>query len=251
MRPDTGPRTPGTAVRASGALVVLLSLTAASVVDAQYLAVFVDGRILHVTGARMEGERRIRLDLPNGGMLEVSATRIDRVIEDILAEEPVTIPEPPPGCELRFRAGELAEGVAFREEILAAARQADLHPRLVAEVVDAESRFNPFAVSRVGAAGLMQLMPAVWIGAGLPTPFEPATNLKVGSQHLADLLKRYGSLELALAAYNAGAAVVDRYHGVPPYRETRGYVRRILGRFCPSSLSAPTAGAATPTAGAG
>ena len=82
-------------------------------------------------------------------------------------------------------------------------------------------------------------MPAVWIPAGLASPFVPADNLRVGCHHLADLLRRYGDLELALAAYNAGAAAVDRYKGVPPYRETREYVREVLARFCPAPEPAP------------
>jgi hypothetical protein len=228
-------------------LATLVLLLAGQAAQAQYLAVFVDGRIMKVTGASLQGERRIRLDLPGGGVLEVSVTRIESVIEDQLAPEPEPpLPEPPPSCTTGFGDGGLGERVAYRDEILSAARKADLHPRLVAAVVNAESRFNPNAVSRVGAAGLMQLMPMVWIGAGLLTPYRPADNLRVGCHHLAELLQRYQKLDLALAAYNAGAAAVDRYKGVPPYRETQAYVRRILAEFCPPVAGSTATAEPTP-----
>jgi soluble lytic murein transglycosylase-like protein len=144
------------------------------------------------------------------------------------------------------------EKTPFATQIVAAARAADLHPGLVVAVVQAESAFQPYAISRVGAAGLMQLMPSVWLGAGLQTPFDPASNLRAGSRHLRALLDRFkGDLTLALAAYNAGAAAVERYGGVPPYAETRGYVRRVLGRFCPELQPRPTPPAAEPAAGGG
>lgn len=210
---------------------------------AQYLAVFVDGRLLPVKAVRLLDERRVRLELPAGGAIEVPLARLDRVIEDALEPDPQPLPSPPPSCQHRFAEEALPERTPFAAEIAAAARAADLHPRLVAAVVAAESGFQPYAVSRVGAAGLMQLMPAVWLAAGLQTPYEPAANLRAGSRHLAALLRRYGGdLALALAAYNAGAAAVERYGGVPPFAETRGYVRRVLARFCPDPVGGGEAG---------
>ena len=103
---------------------------------------------------------------------------------------------------------------------------------LLVAVVETESRFKPKAVSPRGAVGLMQVLPSTAESYGAGDLFDPYVNLDVGSRHLARLLDAYdGDLELALAAYNAGAAAVDRYEGMPPYRETREYVQRVLARY--------------------
>jgi soluble lytic murein transglycosylase-like protein len=104
----------------------------------------------------------------------------------------------------------------------------------MAALVQAESDFEPGAVSRVGASGLTQLMPATAADQQVEDVFDPDQNLRGGAHRLRELLDRFDTLPLALAAYNAGAATVDRYRGVPPYRETRAYVRRILDSFCPA-----------------
>lgn len=197
----------------------------------RYLAVFVDGRTLEVTGVRLVGEGEVRLELDGGAAVTVPLTRLDRLIEAALetTEEPLPAPPCPPG----FAAEPLPEGVPFREEILRASREADLHPWLVAAVVEAESAFDPWAVSRVGARGLMQLMPVVWLERRVADPHEVVANLRAGCQHLKGLLDRFGDVTLALAAYNAGASTVERAGGVPPYRETRAFVRRVLAKFCP------------------
>ena len=219
----------------------LVVCVAPVIAEAQYLAVFVDGRLLPVREVRLVGNDRIRLELPVGGWLEVPLTRLDRVIED--APAPVDPDEGPPEapCPAGWADQALPPATAFADEIVRASRHADLHPWLVAAVVEAESRFNPHAVSRVGAAGLMQLMPSVWHDEGVRNPFDPRANLRAGTRHLRRLLDRFGELPLALAAYNAGAATVERYGGIPPYRETRGYVRAVLARFCPP-LGEPPAG---------
>lgn len=107
-----------------------------------------------------------------------------------------------------------------------------LDPALVLEVVRAESNFNPRARSHKGALGLMQLIPATARRFGVQDPFEPLQNLRGGMAYLRWLLKRFdGNIRLMLAGYNAGEAAVERHGGVPPYRETREYVRRILRRY--------------------
>jgi soluble lytic murein transglycosylase-like protein len=114
-----------------------------------------------------------------------------------------------------------------------AARQAELQPALLRAVIAVESAFDPRAVSRKGAKGLMQLRPATARRYGVQRPFDPAENLRGGAHYLKDLLKRYGSdLELALAAYNAGEDAVDR-HGrtIPPFAETRAYVPAVLRMY--------------------
>ena len=103
---------------------------------------------------------------------------------------------------------------------------------LLESVIKAESAGNPRAVSRTGARGLMQLMPGTAAKLGVADSFAPADNINGGSTYLDQLLTRYHeNLPLALAAYNAGPAAVDRYHGIPPYRETQQYVARVIREF--------------------
>ena len=103
---------------------------------------------------------------------------------------------------------------------------------LLASLVKAESNGNARAVSRAGARGLMQLMPATAADLGVSDSFKPEQNVQGGSTYLDELLTRYhDNLALALAAYNAGPAAVDKYHGIPPYRETRLYVARVIHEF--------------------
>jgi hypothetical protein len=196
------------------------------------LAVFVDGRVIKVDDARLEGSEII-LDLKGGGTLKVSAVRIDQVIADEVEEPESAPPFADPRCPVSWSDLDLPEDLPFRERIASAARAADLDPWLVASVVQAESAFDPHAVSRAGAAGLMQLMPAAAAEHEVRDVFNPADNLRGGTEHLRTMLDRFESLSLALAAYNAGATTVTRYEGIPPYKETRNYVRRILALFCP------------------
>lgn len=118
-------------------------------------------------------------------------------------------------------------------EILSrAGKDHDLDVDLLASVVKAESGGNARAVSSAGAQGLMQLMPPTANGLGVSDSFEPAQNVAGGSAYLDALLTRYrDNLAMALAAYNAGPAAVDRYRGIPPYRETRAYVARVIHEF--------------------
>ena len=109
-----------------------------------------------------------------------------------------------------------------------AAELHDVDPALVRAVIHAESAFNPRAVSPKGARGLMQLMPGTARMLGVQNSFSPASNIFGGTKYLAQLLRRYRNEIYAIAAYNAGEVPVDRYNGVPPYSETREYVRRVL-----------------------
>lgn len=226
-----GQRARGARRRLAAATLALAAWLGANAAAAQYLAVFVDGRVLPVAGASLIDQRTVRLELASGGWLDVSASRLEAVVEAYVEPEPEALPQP--ACTPGWEDHPLPEGTPFAAEIQAAARAAGLHPWLVAAVVEAESRFDPRAVSRVGARGLMQLMPSVWIPAGLADPHEVQGNLRVGSSYLKRLHEHFGDLALALAAYNAGPTTVERHGGVPPYRETRAFLRRILSRFCP------------------
>lgn len=118
-----------------------------------------------------------------------------------------------------------------RQMLNQAAAQAGLHPALLEALVWQESRWNPAAVSRKGAVGLTQLMPATARDLGVD-PRDPAANLFAGARHLRSLLDRFnGDVVKALAAYNAGARRVEEWNGVPPIRETQDYVARILSRL--------------------
>ena len=111
------------------------------------------------------------------------------------------------------------------------AREHEVEPALVKAVIAAESNFDPEAVSRKGAQGLMQLMPVTATDLGVEDPLLPTENVRGGTRYLRLMLDRYGDLERALAAYNAGPAAVDRFGGVPPYRETQAYVRRVMAYY--------------------
>jgi soluble lytic murein transglycosylase len=120
----------------------------------------------------------------------------------------------------------------YAEEISEAANHYGVDPTLVQSVIRVESAFNPWAVSRKGARGLMQLMPQTASSLGVRDSFNPGQNIGGGVRHLRTLIDRYGgNLPLALAAYNAGAQAVDWYRGIPPYPETQLYVRRILSLY--------------------
>lgn len=117
---------------------------------------------------------------------------------------------------------------AFQAEIAAAAREFGVEEAIVRAVIHAESAYNPTAISRAGAQGLMQLMPPTARRFGVTDSYDAAQNIRGGVQYLAWLLKRFnGNLTLAAAGYNAGEGAVDRHGGVPPYSETQYYVKRV------------------------
>jgi soluble lytic murein transglycosylase-like protein len=123
----------------------------------------------------------------------------------------------------------LALSLPYGDLIVAAADSYGLDPLLLAALVRQESRFDPMAVSQVGALGLTQLMPATAQTVGVSDATDPEQALNGGALYLASQLARFGSVRLALAAYNAGPGAVARYGTVPPFAETQAYVRAILG----------------------
>ena len=148
---------------------------------------------------------------------------------------------PPPGGEPRRDTGAavelngalLARAERYEPYIKEAARVAEVDSRLLHAVIVVESAFDERAVSKRGARGLMQLMPATARRYGVRDSFNPGQNIRAGAAYLRDLLDRYGDdLQLVLAAYNAGEAAVDRHgRAIPPFKETQAYVPRVLGVY--------------------
>jgi soluble lytic murein transglycosylase-like protein len=128
--------------------------------------------------------------------------------------------------------------IAYNDAIAEAAELYKLDPNLIRAIIRAESAFNPFAVSSAGAQGLMQLMPDLAEELNVLDPFDPRQNIFGGARYLRQLLDMHkGNISLAVASYNAGPGAVDRYNGIPPYRETRNYVKKV-NAFLKSSKKA-------------
>lgn len=154
-----------------------------------------------------------------------------RDLDAVLANKPreLTLLPEEPDLEAQRR---LLNDLPFGNAMALAAERHEVDGLLLAAVVETESRFRPTAVSPRGAVGLMQVLPATGAMYGRNDLSDPHVNLDVGSRYLRRLLRDYdGDLELALAAYNAGPGAVERYGGVPPYRETRNYVKKVLRRY--------------------
>jgi soluble lytic murein transglycosylase-like protein len=209
-----------------------LVLAAGSQINAEVI-VFANGRTMSVKGYRMSGDT-VTVTLRHGGEATFDTALISHIApsevpdEAPLAAGPGTTTRPaPPRAPL--------EGRPFAALIESVALEHGIDPALVHAVVEAESNYRPGARSPVGARGLMQVMPATGRDVGVASAallFDPQANLEAGVKYLKWLLGRYnGDLTSALAAYNAGPAAVARYRGLPPYRETQNYVRKVLANF--------------------
>ena len=223
-------------------LAALWALAAGPAARAE-LVVFEDGRVVKAEGYRLlEDELEIRL--PGGGSYRVDLSRVDRIVDDEVVVDSVAVEErgfpKAASYDLSYSAGRKPLfASAYDALIEREAKRWNVDASFVSALIRAESNFEARAVSRKGARGLMQLMPATARRLSVARPFDPASNVGGGVRYLRELLDRYGNRpDLVLAAYNAGEGAVEAYGGVPPYRETVAYVQRILGWWQPAELSA-------------
>lgn len=199
---------------------VAVFAVASAAVDASAELVFLEnGRHISVKSYRFEGDD-IVLVLRQGGEIVCARSLVKSIAPD-------EVPYPEPVIESEEPLEPLA-AVPFGDLIDAAATRHGVDVRLVRAVVQVESAYRSNARSRKGAKGLMQLMPQTARQYAVRNPYDPASNLDAGVKHLKSLLDRF-ELTLALAAYNAGEAAVRRFGGIPPFQETRDYVRQVLG----------------------
>jgi soluble lytic murein transglycosylase-like protein len=194
-------------------LLLAIFLCAAPALRAEYV-VLRSGQRLAVTGYELLGDKyRLRIA---GGLVMVA-------VEDVVAIEPEEVFKPVPAA-----AQPVVAQPFYRDLVDAAAKRYNVDADLITSVIAVESNFNPKAVSRKNARGLMQLLPETAERLGVKNVFDPQENIEGGTHYLRDLLQKYNNdLVLTLAAYNAGPEKVQLYGRVPPYAETISYVRRV------------------------
>ena len=211
-----------------GALSALV-LTAAPV--RAEIVVFSSGRTMSVKGHEPRGTQ-VALLLRSGGEIVTPASVIARIEPDEVPY-PEPIPEPvlpaPVIAATRPLVLSRPEQLRYKDIIEKVSLEQGVDPRLVHAVIEVESNYQERARSPKGAKGLMQLMPETARQYSVRNPYDPIANIEAGIKHLKSLLVRFTqNVPLALAAYNAGQGAVERFGGIPPYRETRDYVTRIL-----------------------
>ncbi len=177
--------------------------------------------------AAVEGHMRLYLTPGEGDYVDFAPDEVATF--ETFADPPATAAQAAP--QVSKRPSNLTPA-DLHEMLARAGTEHNLDVDLLASVIKAESNGNARAVSRAGAQGLMQLMPGTAANLGVQDSFQPEQNVRGGSAYLDELLTQYhDNLALALAAYNAGPEAVDKYHGIPPYRETRLYVARVIHEF--------------------
>jgi hypothetical protein len=212
-------------------LAAMLALLTTALPASAELVFLTSGRTLSVKGHTVDGES-IVLTLRSGGQVTCDKNLIEKIEAD---EVPYVDPEAAKQADVPAVVDQQTdrptlEGTPYAEFIAAASQAHGVDPLLVKALIQVESGYRPKARSPKGAVGLMQIMPATAREYKVRNPFDPKTNIEAGVKHLKTLLDRFGSerTELALAAYNAGPGAVEKFNGIPPYRETRNYVSRIL-----------------------
>lgn len=218
------------AMRLGIGIAALFSLVCAAPATAGQAVTFRDGRTLAVEAVALEGTS-LTLTLPGGSEMSLPVSRITAIEE---LPDPVREPDPREEARADPDRGEAAwrrAAGSYATLIEEASDRYGLDPALLTAMAGVESSMNPRAVSPKGAAGLLQLMPDTARRFGVDDVFDVSQNVEAAARYMNWLLHRYdGRTDLALAGYNAGEGAVDRYRGVPPYRETRNYVARVLER---------------------
>ena len=184
------------------------------------------GRTLNVAAHRVDGETVI-LSLRSGGEMTMAASMIEKFGPDEVPWIDPRAPKPQPVAVTAPPTAGFAVPAHVDAIITKAAARHDVDVNLVRAVIEVESAYKPKARSHKGAMGLMQLMPGTARDYGVRNAYDPEENIYAGVRHLRSLLDRF-EVRLAVAAYNAGAATVERYGGIPPYKETRDYVKKVL-----------------------
>lgn len=185
---------------------------------------FTSGDAIHIEGHKSDGDAVV-LVLHGGVEIRCDSAMIDRIELDRQRTAMYGLPNaavtaPPAGMPA-------PQSRPYHELVQSASQAHNVHPRLIHAVIQAESNYDATATSHRGAAGLMQLTPALAAEYAVDDLYDPQTNIDTGTRHLRYLIQRYG-IDVGLAAYNAGEGSVRRFGGIPPYPETRGYVAGIL-----------------------
>jgi hypothetical protein len=210
-------------------------LVSVSQINAEVI-VFANGRTLSVKDYRISGDS-ITVTFRQGGEATFQSGLVARIDPDeIPTADPEVLVAVPTGPGIVVQSARRAlEARPFAALIESVAHKHGVDPALVHAVVEAESNYQPAARSQVGARGLMQVMPSTARDLGVKSArllFDPEENLEAGVKYLKWLLERFdGDLTSALAAYNAGPGAVQKYDGVPPFRETENYVKKVLSNF--------------------
>ena len=210
-----------------GVVILVLGTALPASAEIVFLA---SGQTISVKSHRIVGDS-IVLTLRGGGEVTCDKTLIEKIVPD-----EVPHPEPkqdtPASQAITPEDGlvdpALLEKTPYGEIIAAMSEAHGVNPMLVRALIQVESNYRPKARSHKGAMGLMQLMPSTARAYNVRNPYDPKANISAGVKHLKSLLDRLGAVDLALAAYNAGEGAVKKFNGIPPYRETRNYVTRIL-----------------------
>src|SRR5271157_2162645 len=188
--------------------------------------------IRHEHRLAMGTTTRLFFDTDDSSFTDVVTADITGYEKDLSLPVPADSYAPIPAPSKSAKSETVKSALALNQVVSTASAAYHLDPDLVNSVIHAESGFNSRAVSPKGARGLMQLMPSTAGQLGVHDAFDPATNVEGGSRYLRELLERYNfDLVKALAAYNAGPQRVKQYRGVPPFRETRAYVARIVHEY--------------------
>jgi hypothetical protein len=244
-------------------LIFLLSLTT-GVATASDVAILRNGfTIRHERRISFGSNTRLYIGADQTSFVDIPTAEIDRIEPDLTP--PPEVPPDPAPAPASMTPGPAAVPAApvtapvpsaalqprlnIPDAVSQASERYRLDPDLLNSVIRAESGFNPHAVSRKGAQGLMQLMPETASKLGVPNAFDPGANVDGGTRYLRELLERYNfDLVKALAAYNAGPKRVEQYGGVPPYYETRAYVASIVRDFNRKKLAQQKAAKASKAA---